>query len=66
MGQMGRAFDGGYAEYALLRDELLIPVGTSLGWPVLGALPETYLTAWGAMHWSSIQAASATGESSSA
>ena len=42
-------FDGGYAEYALLPDELLIPVGSSLDWPVLGALPETYLTAWGAM-----------------
>src|SRR5215469_11282030 len=49
MGEMGRAFDGGYTEYALLPDELLIPVGTSLDWPVLGALPETYLTAWGAM-----------------
>jgi len=49
MGEMGRAFDGGYAEYALLPDELLIPVGTGLDWPVLGALPETYLTAWGAM-----------------
>ena len=49
MGEMGRAFDGGYAEYALLPDELLIPVSTSLDWPVLGALPETYLTAWGAM-----------------
>jgi NADPH:quinone reductase-like Zn-dependent oxidoreductase len=49
MGEMGREFDGGYAEYALVPDELLIPVDTSLDWPVLGALPETYLTAWGAM-----------------
>ena len=49
MGEMGRAFDGGYAEYALLPDDLLIPVSTGLDWPVLGALPETYLTAWGAM-----------------
>ena len=49
MGEMGRAFDGGYAEYALLPDELLIPVSTGLDWPVFGALPETYLTAWGAM-----------------
>jgi NADPH:quinone reductase-like Zn-dependent oxidoreductase len=49
MGEMGREFDGGYAEYALLPDDLLIPVGTDLEWPVFGALPETYLTAWGAM-----------------
>ena len=47
MGEMGREFDGGYAEYALVPDELLIPVDSSLDWPVLGALPETYLTAWG-------------------
>ena len=46
IGEMGREFDGGYAECALLPDELLIPVGSSLDWPVLGALPETYLTAW--------------------
>ena len=49
MGEMGREFDGGYAEYALLPDELLIPVSTGLDWAVFGALPETYLTAWGAM-----------------
>jgi NADPH:quinone reductase-like Zn-dependent oxidoreductase len=49
MGEMGREFDGGYAEYALLPDDLLIPVGTGLDWPVFAALPETYLTAWGAM-----------------
>ncbi len=49
MGEMGREFDGGYAEYALLPDDLLIPVSAGLDWPVLGALPETYLTAWGAM-----------------
>jgi NADPH:quinone reductase-like Zn-dependent oxidoreductase len=49
MGEMGREFDGGYAEYALLPDELLIPVTTSLDWEVFGALPETYLTAYGSM-----------------
>lgn len=49
MGEMGREFDGGYAEFALLPDELLIPVDTGLDWPVLAALPETYLTAWGAL-----------------
>ena len=51
MGEMGRAFDGGYAQYALLPNELLIPVTTTLplSWEVLAALPETYLTAWGAL-----------------
>jgi NADPH:quinone reductase-like Zn-dependent oxidoreductase len=45
MGEMGRQFDGGYAEYALLPNSLLMPVTTTLPWDVLAALPETYLTA---------------------
>ncbi|MEU4252751.1 zinc-binding dehydrogenase [Amycolatopsis sp. NPDC026612] len=49
MGEMGRAFDGGYAEYALLPNPLLMPVATTLPWDVLAALPETYLTAQGAL-----------------
>jgi NADPH:quinone reductase-like Zn-dependent oxidoreductase len=49
MGDMGRAFDGGYAEYALLPNALLMPVTTTLPWEVLAALPETYLTAQGAV-----------------
>ncbi|MEV6831028.1 zinc-binding dehydrogenase [Amycolatopsis sp. NPDC051102] len=49
MGEMGRAFDGGYAEYALLPNPLLMPVTTTLPWPTLAALPETYLTAQGAL-----------------
>jgi NADPH:quinone reductase-like Zn-dependent oxidoreductase len=49
MGGMGRDFDGGYAEYALLPDALLMPITTDLPWPVLGALPESYLTAYGAL-----------------
>ncbi|MFB9685274.1 zinc-binding dehydrogenase [Amycolatopsis plumensis] len=49
MGEMGRAFDGGYAEYALLPNPLLMPVTTTLAWDVLAALPETYLTAQGAL-----------------
>ncbi|GAA3451666.1 zinc-binding dehydrogenase [Dactylosporangium matsuzakiense] len=49
MGEMGRAFDGGYAEYALLPNDLLMPVRTSLPWTTLAALPETYLTAQGAL-----------------
>ncbi|HEY4456767.1 MAG TPA: zinc-binding dehydrogenase [Pseudonocardiaceae bacterium] len=49
MGEMGRDFDGGYAEYALLPNELLMPITTTLPWDVLAALPETYLTARGAL-----------------
>jgi NADPH:quinone reductase-like Zn-dependent oxidoreductase len=61
MGEMGREFDGGYAEYALLPDDLLIPVSTEfatglsiglpaeLDWPTFAALPETYLTAYGSL-----------------
>jgi NADPH:quinone reductase-like Zn-dependent oxidoreductase len=49
MGEMGRAFDGGYAEYALLPNSLLMPITTTLPWDVLAALPETYLTAQGSL-----------------
>jgi len=49
MGGMGRAFDGGYAEYALLPTERLMPLETHLDWEVLGALPETFLTARGSL-----------------
>jgi len=56
MGEMGRAFDGGYAEYALLPNALLMPIATSLPWDVLAALPETYLTAQGALDALAMQA----------
>lgn len=49
MGEMGREFDGGYAEYALLPNALLMPLTTTLPWDVLAALPETYLTAQGSL-----------------
>jgi NADPH:quinone reductase-like Zn-dependent oxidoreductase len=49
MGEMGREFDGGYAEYALLPNALLMPVTTTLPWDALAALPETYLTARGSL-----------------
>jgi len=48
MGEMGREFDGGNAEYVLLPNALLMPVTTTLPWEALAALPETYLTAQGA------------------
>ena len=44
---MGRAFDGGYAEYVFLPDEQVYPVRTELALESLIALPETYYTAFG-------------------
>ena len=49
MGEMGRAYDGGYAEYTLVPRERVLPVRTTLSWDVLAALPETWLTAWGSL-----------------
>lgn len=49
MGEMGRAFDGGYAEYALLPNAQIYPVHTDLPAEILAALPETYYTAFGSL-----------------
>ncbi len=49
MGEMGRAYDGGYAEYTLVPRDRVLPIRTDLAWDVLAALPETYLTAWGSL-----------------
>ncbi|HEY1571590.1 MAG TPA: alcohol dehydrogenase catalytic domain-containing protein [Pseudonocardiaceae bacterium] len=34
MGELGREFDGGYAEYALVPNSLLMPITTTLPWDV--------------------------------
>jgi NADPH:quinone reductase len=49
MGGMGRDFDGGYEQYALLPASQAIPVQTTLEWPQLGAIPESFGTAWGTL-----------------
>lgn len=49
MGEMGRAYDGSYAEYVLVPNDQLMPVTTSLSWENLAAVPETYYTAYGAL-----------------
>ncbi len=49
MGGMGRAFDGGYAEYTCVPATQVQPVATGLPWEVLGALPEMLQTAWGSL-----------------
>lgn len=49
MGGMGRSFNGSYAEYALLPLHHVFPVESDLSWEEMGALPETYFTAWGSL-----------------
>lgn len=49
MGEMGRAFDGSYAEYVLLLNEQIYPVHTDLDWTTLAAIPEAYYTAFGSL-----------------
>ena len=49
MGEMGRAFNGSYAEYVLLPNEQIYPVHTDLDWTTLAAIPETYYTAFGSL-----------------
>lgn len=49
MGGMGRSFNGSYAEYALLPENHVFPVTSSLSWTEMAAVPETYFTAWGSL-----------------
>ena len=49
MGEMGRAYDGGYAEYTLVPASQAMPLTTDLPWETLAAIPETFLTAWGSL-----------------
>ena len=50
MGGMGRAFDGGYAEYTSVPATQVQRIETTLDWQTLGALPEMIQTAWGSLH----------------
>src|SRR6266705_3848750 len=47
MGGLGRDYDGGYAEYALVHASQVMPFKSSLPWEILAAIPEMFLTAWG-------------------
>lgn len=49
MGEMGRAFDGSYAEYALLPNSQIYSIDTNLDWATLAAVPESYYTAYGSI-----------------
>ncbi|MEM7337089.1 MAG: zinc-binding dehydrogenase [Actinomycetota bacterium] len=47
MGGMGRAYHGSYAEMTSVPRSNVFPITTSLSWPDIGALPETFFTALG-------------------
>jgi len=49
MGGMGRDFDGGYAQYVSVPVANVVPFVSSLGWEVLGAIPEMLQTAAGSL-----------------
>lgn len=49
MGGMGRAIDGSYAEYMLIKEKNLIPFESGLDWSIIGALPEMLQTAYGSI-----------------
>ena len=48
VGEMGREFDGSYAEYVLIPNEQVYPIESNLSWEVLAVIPETYYTSYGA------------------
>jgi NADPH2:quinone reductase len=49
MGGMGRAFDGGYAEYTSVPAAQVIAFSSDLNWATIGAVPETLQTAYGSL-----------------
>ncbi|CAN5174683.1 zinc-binding alcohol dehydrogenase family protein [soil metagenome] len=49
MGGMGRAFDGGYADYVCVPARQVRTFRSDMAWDRLGALPEMLQTAWGAL-----------------
>jgi NADPH:quinone reductase-like Zn-dependent oxidoreductase len=50
MGGLGRTRDGSYAEYTAAPAANVAVIETSLGWTDLAAIPESYATAWLALH----------------
>ena len=49
MGGMGIGFDGSYADHVLMPRSNVLPLTTDLEWAELGAIPETFLTAFGCL-----------------
>jgi NADPH:quinone reductase len=50
MGEMGRMFNGGYAEYCLAPLAIVLPFESSLPWSTLGAIPEMFQTVSGSLN----------------
>ena len=50
MGEMGREFDGGYAEYTLVPKQIVFPFKSNLPWATLGAIPEMFQTVSGSLN----------------
>ncbi len=50
MGEMGREFDGSYAEYCLVPLKIVFPFDSDLPWEVLGAIPEMFQTVAGSIY----------------
>ena len=49
MGDMGRSFDGSYAEMTRVPAASVFAVDTDLDWATLGALPEMFQTSQGSL-----------------
>lgn len=49
MGDMGRTFDGGYAEYTCVPVRQTVPFTSDLDWATLGAVPEMLQTSYGSL-----------------
>ncbi|MEM9327645.1 MAG: zinc-binding alcohol dehydrogenase family protein [Bacteroidota bacterium] len=50
MGEMGRAYDGGYAEYVLVPLEIVFAFKSSITWSTLGDIPEMFQTVSGSVN----------------
>jgi NADPH:quinone reductase len=50
MGGLGRTRNGSYAEYVTAAASNVAPIETLLSWTELAAIPESYATAWTALH----------------
>ncbi len=51
VGGLARDYGGSYAEYVSVPLKNIIPIETNLPWNELGAIPETYATAWAVLNW---------------
>src|SRR5579864_2454634 len=50
VGGMGRSINGSYAEFTQVPSANVVGIKTDLSWEELAAIPESYATAWTALH----------------